>query len=264
LRRGRPGLHGFLLFIITLLVLGGAWLYTNWLSSQAVLPAGLVVNGQPMGGKARDQVLNELQIAYTYPVSLTYAGMPISPLLPEMIELHLDLPATIENLDEATQTENRMEQFFTYLVDQLLGREPERIEVKAVVSYSRERVNTFLTRIAQKYDHPPQPAVPLPEAGTFRPPVTGTSLDIESSLPPLIEAILALHPEDRFVELVVDTEPAPEPSANILAVALQTSLAEFTDSGGIAGIYARDLRTGQEMCLNCEENWHCLGTIHYV
>ena len=252
LRRRNIGANSFLLIVLTILILGGAWLYTNWLSSQTVLPAGLKMNGQPMGGMSRDQVLNELQISYTFPVSLTYAGQPIAPLLPEMIELHLDLPATIENLDEAVQTDNPVQQFFTYIVDQLLGREPEAIEVNAVVSYSRERVNTFLTRIAQKYDHPPQPAVPLPESGTFRPPISGSKLDVEASLPPLIEAILALHPEDRFVDLFVVIEPAPEPSSDILAVALQTSLADFTNTGGIAGIYARDLRSGQEMCINCD------------
>ena len=212
MNRRHTGTNSILLFLITVLVLGGAWLYTNWLSSQTVLPAGLTINGQPMGGMAREQVLNELQISYTYPVSLTYAGQPISPLLPEMIELHLDLPATIENLDEALQTDSPVEQFFTYILDQLLGREPEKIEVSAVVSYSRERVNIFLTRMAQKHDHQPQPAVPLPEAGTFRPPVTGTLLNVEASLPPLIEAILALDPEDRYVDLVVVTKPAPEPS----------------------------------------------------
>jgi hypothetical protein len=169
-----------------------------------------------------------------------------------MIELHLDLPATVENLDEALHTDNPLQDFFNYTLDQLLGREPEPIEVNAVVSYSRERVNTFLQRVSQKYDHIPQPAVPLPEAGTFRPAISGTKLDVEASLPPLIEAILALHPEDRYVDLVVMIEPAPEPSSNILSVALETSLSEFTNTGGIAGIYARDLRSGQEMCMNCD------------
>lgn len=233
MRRRRTGVNSILLLFITVFILGGAWLYTNWLSSQSVLPAGLLINGQPMGGMSREQVLNELQVSYTYPVSLTYAGQPIAPLLPEMIELHLDLAATIENLDEAVETENPVQQFFSYILDQIMGREPEIIEVNVVVSYSRERVNTFLTRIAQKYDHNPQPAVPLPEAGTFRPPINGTKLDVESSLPPLIEAILALHPKDRFVDLIVATEPAPEPSPNILAVALQTSLADFTNTGVI-------------------------------
>lgn len=261
MKRRRVGPNGILLFIITVLVLGGAWLYTNWLSSQTVLPAGLVVNGKIMGGMSREQVLNELQLSYTYPVSLTYAGQPISPLLPEMIELHLDLPSTIENLDEALQTDDSVQQFFTFILDQLLGREPERLEVNAVVSYSRERVNTFLTRVAQKHDRSPQPAVPLPEAGTFRPPNIGSKLDVEASLPSLIEAILALDPDDRYVDLVVVIEPAPEPSPEILSVALQTSLADFTNTGGIAGIYARDLQTGQEMCINCDVAYAGLSTL---
>jgi hypothetical protein len=261
LRRRHLGSSSILLFLITVVVLGGAWLYTNWLSSQAVLPAGLTINGEPMGGMSRDQVLNELQLSYTYPVSLTYAGQPISPLLPEMIELHLDLPATVENLDEALTTESTIQEFFTYISDLILGRAPEVIEVNAVVSYSREHVNTFLTRVAQKYDHPPQPAVPLPESGTFRPPITGTTLNVDASLPLLIEAILALNPDDRFVNLVVITEPAPEPSPNILAVALQASLTDFINTGGIAGIYSRDLQTGQEMCLNCEVAYAGLSTL---
>ncbi len=261
MKRRRVGVNGILLFFITLFVLGSAWLYTNWISSQNVLPAGLVVNGEPMGGMSRDQVLNELQLSYTYPVSVTYAGQPIAPLLPEMIELYLDLPSTIENLDEVLATDNSFRRFFSYIGDQILGKDPERLEVNAVVSYSRERVNTFLTRVAQKYDHPPQPAVPLPESGTFRPPIQGTSLDVEASLPVLIEAILALNPDDRYVDLMVKIDPAPEPSPDILSVALQTSLADFTNTGGVAGIYARDLRTGLELCINCTTAYSGLSTL---
>ncbi|MDF1514494.1 MAG: serine hydrolase, partial [Anaerolineae bacterium] len=154
-----------------------------------------------------------------------------------------------------------IDRFFTYITDQLLGRDPERIEVNAVVRYSRERLDTYLARVAQKYDHPPQPAVPLPEAGTFRPPMDGTKLDLASSLPPVIEAILAINRENRVVDLIVEIAPAPEPSPDILRSAIITSLNDFTTTGGIAGIYARDLATGQELCINCEVAYAGLSTL---
>jgi hypothetical protein len=237
-----------LLLLLTLVILGGAWFYTTWRSSQAVLPPGVTINGVTMGGMTAEQALTAIEAAYTLPISVTYASTEIPPLLPEMIELRVDLDATAENLNDAVSTSSTVRAFLTYILDELLRREPETIDVNAVVLYSRERVNAFLERVAQKYDHAPMNPVLLPEAGTFRPPRQGTELNIEASLPIVIEAILAAKPEERQVALVVETEPPPETSTEILEQALATTLAPFN---GVAGIYAKDLTSGQELCIDC-------------
>ncbi len=247
-----------ILLLASLFILSGAWLYTTWRSGEAVLPPNLRINGRPMGGMTRQQALNAIEQAYTVPISVTYNGEAIPALLPEMIELRLDMAATRENLDEAIANEAGGQAFVRYVVDQVLQEEPEMIDVNAVVLYSRERVNAFLERTAQKYDHPPLRAVALPEAGTFRPALEGTTLDVDASLPLLINAILAADPADRHVALVVETEPAPDVSIDVLDQALETSLADFD---GVAGIFAKNLETGLELCINCDVAFAGLSTM---
>jgi len=243
---------------LTVLILGGAWVYTNWRSSQTMLPPGLTINGQPLGGMTREQALDAIALAYTQPITVYYADKLTPLLLPEMLELSLDEEATAQNLDRVLTARTGIQGFITYLRDQMLNHEPEAQEVAAVVTYSRERVDAFLARLAQKYDHPPQNAVLLAEAGTFRPAQDGTTLDIQASLPLLIKAILSAAPQDREVHLVVDIEPAPETSITILQQALEAALSDFT---GVAGIFAKDLRRGQEFCYNCDTAFSGVGAL---
>jgi len=210
-----------------------------------------------MGGMTREQALDAIALVYTSPIT-AYYGEEATLLLPEMIDLSLDMAATAQNLDEALATQVGVQSFFTYALDQILRREPEPLAVKAIVNYSRERVDAFMDRIAQKYDHPPQNPVSLPEAGTFRPARAGTELDLDASRPLLIEAVLSADTQARQVHLVVKTEPAPEVSIDLLGEAIGSTLREFD---GIAGIFIKDLNRGKELCLNCDVAFSGLSTL---
>lgn len=254
----RSGAGIVLLLILSVLILGGTWLYTTWRSSEAVLPATLTINGLSVAGMTRDQALVAIEQAYTIPITVTYAGQVIGPLLPESIELRVDIQATAQNLDETIASGSGGLAFAQYLFDTVRGREPAKTVVPAVVLYSRERVDAFLQRTAQKYDHPPLGPVALPESGTFRPAAEGTTLNSEASLPLLISAILSPDPAKREVALVVATEPAPEVSLDILEQALTAALAGFR---GVFSIYAKDLESGSELCLQCDVAHTGISTI---
>ncbi len=256
--QGQPRLAWPIFILLSAIILGGAWAYTNWQSSRVMLPPGLTINGLPMGGMTREQALNAIALAYTRPITVYYGNKLTPLLLPEMVELSLDMAATEENLDEALATRTGTQEFLHYLLRQIRRDEPEAQEVVAVVSYSRERVDAFLARIAQKYDHPPQNAVLLPEAGTFRPPQDGTTLDVQASLPLLIKAILSAKPQDREVHLVVKVEPAPQAAIFVLHQALEAALREFN---GVAGIFAKDLQHGEEFCYNCRVVFSGVGAL---
>ncbi len=243
------------LFLLTVLVLGGAWLYTTWRSAEAVLPPTLSINGMPMGGMTRNQALAAVERAYTQPITVTYAGETLPPLLPEIIELRVDAAATANNLDEALASQADSLAFARYILRTLQGESPEPIEVSAVVLYSRERVNAFLERTAQKYDRAPMEPVALPEAGTFRASADGTLLDKESSLPLLISAILTADPAQRQVDLVVDVTPAPETSIAMLEGALRSAIP------AAGSVFAKSLTTGQELCINCTMRFPGLSTL---
>lgn len=233
--------------LLTIAILSGAWLYTSWRSSLGVLPPGMRINDVPMGGTTRNQALNAIAQAYTAPITVTYQD-EVTILLPEMVDLALDMEATAKNLDAALEERAQTRSFVIYALNRLLQHETDVQNVNAVVNYNRERVDAFLRRTAQKYDHPPQRPVALPEAGTFRPAREGTTLDIAASRPLLVQAILAAAPSERKVQLVVETEPAPEASISLLRDALEGALRDIT---GVAGIFIKDLQSGQELCINC-------------
>ncbi len=243
--RFNPGC--FLLPLLAVLILSGAWLYVNWKSSQTVLPPGLTINAIPMGGMTRDQALAAIAEAYTAPITVYY-GSEVTLLLPEMVELTLDGVVTAQNLDAALETGSGLQNFLDYTLDQLLDREPEQLKVTAVVLYSRERLDAFMTRLAQRYDHAPQKPVAL-DSGDFRPASTGTTLDMDASRPLLVQAILAAAPEKRQVQLVVATEPAPEIPMELLRNAFLVALNDFD---GVMGVFVKHLTLGKELCINCK------------
>ena len=247
---------GWLVFLLlTALILSGAWFYTGWKSSQRMLPQGLTLGGMDVGGRTRDQALNALAEAYTTPITVYYREESML-LMPEMVELTLDVEATAANLDAVLLAQTGVEGFFQYVLDEINRRDAQPQEVTPILSYSRDRLDAFLNRVAQQYDHPPLAPVPLPEAETFRPPQPGTELDVDASRPRLVSTLLS--PVDHEVELAIDTEPIPETSLAFLREAFDERLAPFT---GVAGIFVKNLDTGQELCYNCNVAFAGLSTL---
>ncbi len=257
MRERRSNVGWFFLLLLTVLILGSAWLYTNWQASRAVLPAGLTVSGLDVGGMTREQALNAIVLAYTAPITVYYQDQTTQ-LLPEMVDLVVDLEATQANLDEVLSAQQSTEGFFAYTLDRLLGRERRPEPAYAIVNYSRERVDAFLERIAQKYDREAEGPVPIPEAGIFRPPRQGTHLDMDASRPLLIRAILAAVRAEREVHLVVHTDPAPAAAIGMLHTAVERALADIE---GEVGVFAKHLATGQELCVQCEAVFPALAPL---
>jgi len=114
------------------------------------------------------------------------------------------------------------------------------------VSYSDERLDGFLARIARQYDRPPKEPVPLPASLTFRVGQPGSELDVEASRARLAAALVS--PTDRQVELVVQTEEAPPLDIEVLGQLLQSLLDDH--EGLIPGIFVKGLQTGDELGVN--------------
>ncbi len=241
--------------LLTIAILTTAWFYTGWRSSQRVLPRGVTIAGLPMHGMTREQALSALAVAYASPVTVYYQEQPII-LVPEMVDLVLDVEVTAANLDKILLAQAGVRGFVNYVTDLVLQRQPPAQSVQPILTYSRERLDAFLARTAQQYDHLPIEPVPLPEAASFRLPEPGTTLDIDASRPLLVAALLS--PAINEVHLVVEIEPTPPASVDILRQALDGLLADFT---GVAGIFVKDLETGRELCYNCNVAFAGLSTL---
>jgi beta-lactamase class A len=241
--RRRTGCIAWLIIIAAVATLFLAWQYFSFRLTNRTLPAGMTMAGLSVEGMTREQALNALEVAFASPLEVTYQEQCLS-LPPNSVELRYDAEATSANLDATLSEREGLNGFIAHV----LRRQPEPVDVPVVVSYSGERLDGFLARVAQQYDRLPQEPVPLPESLGFRAGQPGRELDIEASRARLAAALVSAT--DQQVELVVRTEAAPTPDLDVLEQLIQS----LTDDheGLIPGIFVKDLQTGDELEINAD------------
>jgi len=238
--RRRRGGGIWLLILAGILLALLAWQFIGYRASLETLPAGMTVAGLDARGMTADQVLALLEDAFAQPVQLTYQDQALA-LTPESVAFQFDPEKTRTAIEEAVAERRSLDGFLAYL----LRRPPEPVAVPPVATYSSDRVDGFLNRVAQQYDRPSQPPVPLPEALTFRAGRPGHELDREASEERVIAALLS--GVDRQADLVVRVEEAPPLEIGQLGEMLEALLADFE---GIPSLFVKDLQTGAELEIN--------------
>ena len=218
-----------------------AWQYIRFRLDSRVLPEGTTMAGLSVAGRTPEEALNAMDVAFSTPIEISYQGERIL-LPPDSVELRYDPEITAHNLAAAMQARN----FIAYV----LHSPTAPLEIPVAVTYSIERLDEFLVRIANQYDRPVQPAIPLPESLTFTPPQPGYTLDIAASRTRLIEALVSAGDTDTVVELVVRVDPPPPAQSDLLDQLLHTWLESHTDI--IPGIFIKDLQTGDEVTINAD------------
>jgi len=241
--RRRTGCIAWLVIIAAVVALFLTWQYFDYLSTNRTLPAGMTMVGMSVEGMTREQVLNTLEVAFATPVELTYQEQRLF-LFPDSVELRYNAEKTAANLDAALEARGGLDGFIAHI----LRRPADSVDVPVAVNYSDERLDGFLARIAGQYDRLPQEPVPLPASLTFRTGQPGCALNVEASRVRLAAALVS--PTDRQVELVVQTEEAPPLEIEVLGQLLQSILNDH--EGLIAGVFVKDLQTGDELEINAD------------
>lgn len=231
---------------IWILILGGValallvWQFIAYQASLRVLPAGMTVAGMDVQGKRVSQVLTELEASFAQPVQIAYQEETLA-LTPASVDLRLDPEETQAAIEEAARGRRSLDGFMAFL----LRRAPEPLDVQPVATYSSDRLDGFLNRIAQQYDRPPQPTVPLPDSLAFRAGRPGYELDREAARAQLTAALLSAA--SRQIDLVVRVEEEPTPEMAQLEEMLGALLEDFD---GIPSLFVKDLQTGEGLEIN--------------
>jgi hypothetical protein len=200
--RRRSGCIAWFVIFAAIVALFLTWQYFDYRSASRTLPDGMRVADLSVGEMTREEALNVLEVTFATPMEVMYQEQQLI-LSPEHIELRYHAEETAANLDAALAERIGLDGF----IGHVLRRPSDVVDVPVVVSYSEERLDSFLVRVAGQHDHPPQAAVPLPASRTFRPAQPGSKLDIEASHARLADALVSVA--DRRVELVVQSEEAP-------------------------------------------------------
>lgn len=241
--RRRAGYIAWFIVVLAIVALVLAWQYVGYSSASRTLPAGMTMAGMPVGGMTREQVLNAVEVALATPIEVLYADQRLS-VSPESVELRYDPEETAASLDAALEARGGFDGF----VACVLRRPPSPVDVPVAVSYSQERVDGFLARVAGQYDHPPQDPVPIPTSLTFRPGQPGYELDVEASRARLGAALVMAT--EHEVELVVRTEEAPRLESEALRQMIESLLVDRGEL--VAGVFVKDLQTGGELGINAD------------
>jgi len=241
--RRKGGIIAWLVIVAAVVTLFLAWQYLSFRLRGRTLPAGTTMAGLSVEEMTREQALNALEVAFSTPQDVICQEQHLT-LTPDSVELRYNAEETAANLDAVLSERRGLDGFIAYV----LRRPPAPVDVPVAVSYSENRLEGFLARIAAQYDRLPQEPVPLPDSLTFRPGQPGYELDVEASRARLSSALLLAT--EQQVELIGRTEEAPPLDFELLNQLILSLLDR--QEGLIAGIFVKDLQTGDELGINAD------------
>lgn len=213
---------------------------------RARLPEGLTIGGVPVGGLARPAALERLLHTYSVPIELIYEGESIV-LSPAQIGFELDSEAMMA----AGELERTNTEFWSGFWDFLWSRPGEPIAVPLRAEFSETQLLATLQDLAARYDKPAKPSQPIPGSAEFEAGSNGRVLDIARAAQ-LVGEVLKV-PSDRSVNLPVAESAPVRPALSTLETLLKQNL-DVEQFDGLATIYVRDLRSGEELHFGYFEN----------
>jgi hypothetical protein len=251
--RGTRVLGVWIIVAVACVVIFVAWAFLGYSDSLRTLPAEMTISDLPVGGRTREEALNAVEVALATPLELLYQDDVI--LLPrDTVGFRYDVERSTVGIDAAVEYRRGLDGFVAYV----LRSEAEPIDVPVMVSFSRERLEGFLARIADEHDRPPDQAGVVAGENTFRAGEPGYELDVQASLDKVAAALASASAGQT--ELVLRYQPAAPTSLRSLGGLIRTLL----DGHGaiVPGVFVKDLRTGHELSINGEVAFSAPGVIH--
>lgn len=210
--------------------------------SFAAMPAGLSLAGVPVAGLNEQQALQQLVLVYNSPIELQYQDQLIL-LEPSVVNFQIDTAVMMPEANQYRDAAGFWGGFWDFL-----WLKPRTIhDVALRMTYSQERLRTFLADVANRYDRPgSSPSANVDTLG-FAPGEPGHILDVEATVS-LVDSALR-SPTNRVVALPIDEQLAVRPSFDTLADLTRQNLQLF-EFEGVFSMYLMDLSTGRELNLS--------------
>lgn len=207
---------------------------------RAYFPPDLTIAGVPVSGLTRQDAAQRLLSAYSQPIQVRYNDSEIQ-ILPTQIDFQLDLDSMLAAADQQRTQQLFWQGFWDYLWSH--SSSPAEIPLRS--SFSEARLRTLLKdEIAQRYDKPPVPAMPIVGTVNFQPGQSGTELDVDGSIVLVENALHSLN--QRQVVLPLQRSNPSRPAFQNLEVLLKQTV-DVSKFDGLVGVYMLDLQTAQEL-----------------
>lgn len=195
---------------------------------------------QEMDREAARQRLEEI---FNQPIILRYMDREVE-LDPKDVDFHL----YVERMLDAAWGQLSTQLDATDFLAVTLGGPARPLPVSVAADYDPQALWRELEAIAAQWDRPAQPPHLLKSELRFAPGEPARKLDIEASLPRVVEALLS--PTQRQADLMVTQEAKlARRDMSLLQDAIRELLADFP---GVAGVFVKDLASGEELSINGE------------
>lgn len=237
---------GSLSFLAAALILAVVQL-TAYSRARSNYPQGMRIAGIPVGGLTQPQAAERLLTVYTAPIEIRYAESSIQ-IAPAAIGFQINTEAMLA----AADLQRTSQPFWNGYWDYLWNTRASISDVPLVAEFSADRLRAYLSQeVAPRYDQPAAPAQPVPGQTSFAPGAPGLTLDVESALPLIEDALRS--PTNRVVAISASRTGPGRPSLENLKILIK-QIVDLTPFDGVMGFYMLDLQTGQELHFGYDQN----------
>lgn len=232
-----------LVFVVANLVAFGA--------SRGQLPANTTLGDVNVAGMTAEQAIGAAGAALRQPVMARYQTQSI-PIAPADSEFKLNDAVARAQLEQIIRKNAGWDNLAAYALRQVTAT-----RLAMPYTYNEEKLLGVLGGIAKEYDRAPAPPAPDASGAGINPGSEGRILNIPAAREQLINALASSI--TRTITLPVQTASAGAAGLGALKQAIQLQLKPYTDAGNVAGVYVKDLQSGQELSVNADAAFSAKG-----
>ncbi|MEO6061855.1 MAG: serine hydrolase [Thermoflexales bacterium] len=239
----RQGLELAALAVLAIVVIFLGGNAVSFVADRNRLPATTFISDIDVSGLNADDAISRTVRALSEPVALSYAGEAIS-LDPGSVEVRLNQAVARLQIDQILRQKQSLDQFPGHIL-----RKTALSRIPAPIVYSESRLSTFLLGLAARFDREPGLA-PAGADGSSAATSAGRQLNFVEARDALIGVLARAN--ERKLSLPIDVVGGGAATVRVLEPALRQQLATFVGKGGVASIYIKNLRGGDELSINAD------------
>jgi len=235
--------------VLALVLLGNLIAFAT---SRDRLPRETYLADIDVSGATINEAINRAQRALQAPVSLRYQTVSLT-LSPAQLDFKLNETVARLLLEGVLKRNQGFDQFIPFMLRQAT---PTRLPPP--YQYSESKLQDYLLELAAQYDQPPTPPTADPGTLNLRPGADGLALNLVEARDRLLAALSSGL--SRLVDLPVDVAPMTKVGMQALGDLISARVSGFAAVGGnVAGVFVKDLKTGQEFSLNGDVAFSAAG-----
>jgi hypothetical protein len=216
----------------------------SFATSRGVLPPETRMGDVNVTGLTIDDAISKTVTALQAPVTLRAITQEV-PLDPSAVDFRLNRVVAELQLRELMDAQQGIGQLPAFMFRQHIRNN----DLPLPYLYSEPKLQAELDLLAQRIDREPRPPQPDINTGAVSAGADGALLNRAEATTQILSALTSSV--SRTVDLPVDVIPLGNASVRSIEPQIVERLKPFTDAeGNIAGVFIKDLQTGEELSIN--------------